>query len=167
MTVTITQRPQLRPTDVFEKWQLPPTLWNQNNNSPIGAWQHFKNDKQSVNSEITLASQRLQPWATRRFVNKANTKAPHHWIVMRTTCHRWFLLTNESVMRETPLILWQLLNTLWCNHGDINPSTLTRVMACRLTEPNHYLNQCWLIIGKVQWQLSEGNLIYDTSAINY
>ena len=36
-------------------------------------------------SEMTLASWRLQPWATRRFVqqiiqtnNKANTKAPHH-----------------------------------------------------------------------------------------
>ena len=44
-------------------------------------------------------------------------------------------------------------------YGDINLSTLTRVMACCLTEPNHYLNQFWLIIGKVQWG--------DTSAINY
>ena len=35
MTVTITQRPQLRPTDVFEKWQLRPTLRNQN--TPIVA----------------------------------------------------------------------------------------------------------------------------------
>ena len=34
-------------------------------------------------------------------------------------------------------------------YGDINMSTLTRVMACCLTEPNHYLNQFWLIIGKV------------------
>ena len=29
------------------------------------------------------------------------------------------------------------------------------------------LNQCWPIIGKVQWQLSGGNLIGDTSATNY
>ena len=35
MTVTITQRPQLRPTDVFEKWQLRPTPRNQN--TPIVA----------------------------------------------------------------------------------------------------------------------------------
>ena len=35
MTVTITQGPQLRPTDVFEKWQLRPTLRNQN--TPIVA----------------------------------------------------------------------------------------------------------------------------------
>ena len=40
-------------------------------------------------------------------------------------------------------------------------------MACCLTEPNHYLKQCWLITSKVQWQLSEGNFIGDTSAINY
>ena len=44
-------------------------------------------------------------------------------------------------------------------YGDINLSTLTLVMVSCLTEPNHYLNQFWLIIGKVQWA--------DTSAINY
>ena len=42
-------------------------------------------------------------------------------------------------------------------YGDIYLSTLTRVMACCLMEPNHYPNQCWLIIGKVQLQLSKGN----------
>ena len=38
--------------------------------------------------EMALASWRLQPWATRPFVqeiiqthNKANTKAPHHWVL--------------------------------------------------------------------------------------
>ena len=36
---------------------------------------------------------------------------------------------------------------------------LTRVMACCLTELNHDLNQCWLIIGKVPG--------VDSSAINY
>ena len=35
MTVMIIQRPQLRPTDVFEKWHLRPTLRNQN--TPIVA----------------------------------------------------------------------------------------------------------------------------------
>ena len=36
-------------------------------------------------------------------------------------------------------------------------STLVQVMACSLTAPSHYLNQCWLIITKVQWCSSEGN----------
>ena len=30
-------------------------------------------------------------------------------------------------------------------------STLAQVMACCLTAPSHYLNQCWLIISKVHW----------------
>ena len=34
---------------------------------------------------------------------------------------------------------------IMAQHGDINLSTLT----CCQTEPNHYLNQFWLIIGKV------------------
>ena len=43
-------------------------------------------------------------------------------------------------------------------------STLAQVMACCLTAPSHYLNQCWLIISKVLWHSSEGNFIRDTSA---
>ena len=35
-------------------------------------------------------------------------------------------------------------------------STLAQVMACCLTGPSHYLNQCWLIISKVLWHSSEG-----------
>ena len=35
-------------------------------------------------------------------------------------------------------------------------STLAQVMACCLTAPSHYLNQCWLIISKVLWHSSEG-----------
>ena len=30
-------------------------------------------------------------------------------------------------------------------------SALVQVMACCLTAPSHYLNQCWLIISKAQW----------------
>ena len=36
-------------------------------------------------------------------------------------------------------------------------STLAKIMACCLIAPGHYMNQCWLIISKVQWHLSEGN----------
>ena len=41
-------------------------------------------------------------------------------------------------------------------------STLAQVMACCLTAPSHYLNQCWLIISKVQWHASENNFMRDT-----
>ena len=38
-------------------------------------------------------------------------------------------------------------------------STLAQVMACCLTAPSHYLNQCWLIISKVLRHSSGGNFI--------
>ena len=38
-------------------------------------------------------------------------------------------------------------------------STLIQVMACCLTAPSHYLNQCWLIISKVLWHSSEDIII--------
>ena len=37
--------------------------------------------------------------------------------------------------------------------------TLVQVMACCLTAPSHYLNQCWLIISKVLWHSSEDIII--------
>ena len=58
-------------------------------------------------------------------------------------------------------------NALW--PGDATSrngtrSTLAQVMACCLTAPCHYLNQCWLIINKVFWHSSEGNFVGDASA---
>ena len=46
------------------------------------------------------------------------------------------------------------LNSLWPSDAiwwQISESTLAQVMACCLTAPSHYLNQCWLIISEVQW----------------
>ena len=45
-------------------------------------------------------------------------------------------------------------------------STLAQVMACCLTAPSHYLNQCWLIISKIQLHSSDGDFTRDTSVIN-
>ena len=61
-------------------------------------------------------------------------------------------------------------NSLWPSDAiwrQRSGSTLAQVMACCLTEPSHYLNQCWLIISKVYWHSSEGNLTAGISAINH
>ena len=45
-------------------------------------------------------------------------------------------------------------NSLWPSDAiwrQRSGSTLAQVMACCLTAPSHYLNQCWLIISEVQW----------------
>ena len=41
--------------------------------------------------------------------------------------------------------LWPSETIWWYRSG----STLAQVMACCLTAPSHYLNQCWLIIGSI------------------
>ena len=46
-------------------------------------------------------------------------------------------------------------------------STLVQIMASCLMASSHYLNQCWLIITKVQWCSPEGNLARDITAISH
>ena len=36
---------------------------------------------------------------------------------------------------------------------DSSESTMAQVMACCLTAPSHYLNQCWLLISDFLWQV--------------
>ena len=68
----------------------------------------------------------------------------------------------------------------WCYHEVFNSlrpsdaiwrqrtgSTLAQVMACCLTAPSYYLNQCWLIISKVLWHSCKDNFTTDTPAINH
>ena len=62
------------------------------------------------------------------------------------------------------------VNSLWPNHpiwGHRTWSTLAQVMACCLTAPSHYLNQCWLFISKVQSHSSGNHFTKDTSANNH
>ena len=63
----------------------------------------------------------------------------------------------------TILVLLWPCDAIW-RHG--SGSTLAQVMACCLTAPSHYLNQCWLIVNKVQWHSSERNFTKVTSATN-
>ena len=52
-------------------------------------------------------------------------------------------------------------DAIW-RHGTRSP--LAQVMACCLTAPSHYLNQCWLIS---KWHSSEGNFTTGISALNH
>ena len=54
---------------------------------------------------------------------------------------------NQDINSMWPSKAIRRLRTEW---------TLAQVMACCLTAPSHYLNQCWLIISKVLWYSSEG-----------
>ena len=80
-----------------------------------------------------------------------------------TAC--WGPLIHSSLKNNTNRTL-----TLWPNDSiwrRKSGSALAQVMACCLTAPSHYLNQCWLIISEVQWQSYEGNFTRDALTINH
>ena len=69
----------------------------------------------------------------------------------------WYFHTDlvEAIIQTSDVGVYitslQWVNSLW--HSDAiwrqrSGSTLTQVMACCLTAPSHYLNQCWLIVMK-------------------
>ena len=67
------------------------------------------------------------------------------------------------------ITLPQWVNSLWPSYAiwwQISWSTLAQVMACCLTAPSHYLNQCWLIISEVHWYSYQGNFARNASTIN-
>ena len=74
------------------------------------------------------------------------------WLVLPI----WHQQTSPSDANKCDIAI----NSLWPSEAiwrQGSRSTLVQVMVCCLTAPSHYLNQCWLIITKVQWCSSEGN----------
>ena len=65
----------------------------------------------------------------------------------------WTYLINSSWPSDA---IW------WHRSG----STLVQVMACCLTAPSHYLNQCW-VVSKVQWHSFDGNFTRYASASDH
>ena len=60
-------------------------------------------------------------------------------------------------------------NSLWPSDAiwrQRSGSTLAQVMACCLTAPSHYLNQCWLIITEIQRHSPERKFMRDVPTIN-
>ena len=72
----------------------------------------------------------------------------------------WQIMCNKAC---TLINLSWPNDTIWRHWSG---STLAQVMACCLTAPSHYLNQCWLVISKIQSHSSDGNFSKDISVIN-
>ena len=78
-----------------------------------------------------------------------------HWKWPEGPIHSYQCLA--LVCSPLPALEW--INWLWPSDAiwqHRSGSTLAQVMAWCLTAPNHYLNQCWLIISRVLWPSSEG-----------
>ena len=93
---------------------------------------------------------------------------------VRYECILWVHSLNYFLPKPVQCCIWY--HCIWLSFNSLGPndaiwqqgsrSTLVQVMACCLTAPSHYLNQCWLIISGVHWDSPEGNFTKDTSAIS-
>ena len=67
--------------------------------------------------------------------------------------------TNHTTLTQCGLVnSLRPSDTIWRHRSG---STLVQVMACCLTAPSHYLNQCWLI-SEVQWQFHKRYLRHES-----
>ena len=125
--------------------------------------------------------QLLNPWPMRVVIHVVIFKvwSPNTWYELRgpidvlyssngLASNRWQAITWTKVDQDVITRLYWL-NSLWPSdaiwrHG--SGSILAQVMACCLTAPSQYLNQCWLIISKIQLHSSGGNFTRDISVIN-
>ena len=76
--------------------------------------------------------------------------------IFLSTMILWYSLEKHATVNS----LWSSYNATWWHKSR---STLTQAMACCLTAPSHYLNQCWLFMSEVQWHSSQGTFIIDTT----
>ena len=78
----------------------------------------------------------------------------YYMMYVRTTAAIFQMIYSDAFSLMKRFVFW--LDSLWPSDAlwrKRSGSTLAHVMACCLTTPSHYLNQCWLIISKVQWHL--------------
>ena len=118
------------------------------------------------------------------FVSNLISMALELWILTKITYHAQMLIMEliiqflcilSAYVIIVPMVTWYwdnqliLLNSLrpsdaiWWHRSE---SILAQEMACCLTAPSHYLNQCWLVIRKIQLHSCDGNFTRDTSVIN-
>ena len=73
---------------------------------------------------------------------------------------------RSMLLHGVPRPHW--VNSLWPSDAigrQGTESALARVMACCLTAPSHYLNQCWLMISEVLWHSTDSIFKENTSDI--
>ena len=112
---------------------------------------------------------RRRVWSTLAEVMACYLMAPNHYLnqcYLLTSEVLWHSPQNNFAASAPATILYEfenytskitatpMINSLWPSDAiwrQRSGSTLAQVMACCLTAPSHYLNQCWLIIREVQW----------------
>ena len=77
------------------------------------------------------------------------------WVFLLSLFQRKFVSQDHTSSNNVHLTINSLWpsDVIWRNRSG---STLVQIMACCLTAPSHYLNQCWLFVSELQatsrWQ---------------
>ena len=96
---------------------------------------------------------------TQTTVSSMHVMPLHYW----TTGTYFFRILHHKFENNIQSFLYSILITL-THYGLMTPygnyryeSTMAHVMACCLTAPSHYLNQCWFLISKDLCHQPESN----------
>ena len=102
-------------------------------------------------------------WFVRRFCGFQNINTTS--LIWRLSS-KWpqIYIANYCVLSIVNIVisLWPN-DTIW-RHRFL--SILAQIMACCLTAPSHYLNQCWFIISNLLWHSSESIIIQRSQYTN-
>ena len=103
----------------------------------------------SACNRFQISSSRVS-WITNSF--KYALPIRHHsTLQLYVYCKTYWASCDDAVLRPGDAI-WR--------HRSM--STLAQIMACCLTAPSHYLNQCWLMISEVLWHSPDTNFTENT-----
>ena len=72
---------------------------------------------------------------------------------------RWVTVLQDPWCCTFTVNSLRLIDAIWRHRSG---STLAQAMACCLTVPGHYLNQCWLMISDVLWHSPDSNFTENT-----
>ena len=85
----------------------------------------------------------------------------------KTECIFLGIYSDYDTSMDCRAFITLFINSLWANHviwWHRSGSILVEVMACCLMAPSYYLNQCRLLIRKVQWYPPESNFTFIAQA---
>ena len=91
------------------------------------------------------------------------------WIPIHVRRHLYYTEMVPSSHSQPGPYLVLTVNSLWPSDAircQTSWSTLVQVMACCLTAPSHYLNQCWHVINEVLWHSFQGHVYLNTQDSN-
>ena len=123
-------------------------------------WCHIASVHKVIIDSVNGLAHVPEPVLTKPDISSIGNKLKCNWCQNAQTFSQENAIENVVCKMLAILFRPQCVNSLWPSDTiwrQRSGSTLAQVMACCLMAPSHYLNQCWLIISKVQWHSSECN----------